>query len=424
MTTFPPQKIIRFKASNYKMLTAVEIVPAPGADVVSLGGLNGSGKTSVLDGIEAVFRGADAFPEQPIRDGQTKAELEIEIDDLIIKRVISPKGHSLKIESKADSQIKYSSPQAMLDAFYGKVGFDPASFQRMKGDKQRTELQALLGLDFASINAENAAEYAKRTEVGRRLDLAKAAVANTPYHADAPAAETSIAELSTKLAAAQKTNRAKDAVIVRITEAKHNHSTAVADILQLENELEAARRGADKYEKEVAELKETLEFLPRADDAAIITQMGQVEATNAKVRSNVQRKAHLVAQETLTKAYDAHTAKLVALENSKTKALAEAKFPVKGLSFSDSGVLFNGKPFAQISTAEQIRVSVAMGMAMNPNLKVILIRDGSLLDSTTFAIIEAMAHKEGYQVWIEVVTDTPEEDARCSVVISEGAVKK
>ncbi|NGZ99664.1 hypothetical protein G5V59_02720 [Nocardioides sp. W3-2-3] len=50
----------------------------------------------------------------------------------------------------------------------------------------------------------------------------------------------------------------------------------------------------------------------------------------------------------------------------KADALAKATFPVDGLGFDDDGVTYQGVPFAQASSAEQIRVSLAMAMSLNP----------------------------------------------------------
>jgi len=105
---------------------------------------------------------------------------------------------------------------------------------------------------------------------------------------------------------------------------------------------------------------------------------------------------------------------------AQTKAqLAAAKFPVEGLSFDEAGVLFNGIPFPQASAAEKLRVSVAMGIAMNPEFKVMLIRDGSLLDETNLATVAKMAAKSGAQVWIERVGKGKE----CQVIIEDGYVE-
>ena len=82
--------------------------------------------------------------------------------------------------------------------------------------------------------------------------------------------------------------------------------------------------------------------------------------------------------------------------------------PVEGLGFDDSGVTFNGVPFTQSSAAEQLRVSVAMAMALNPDIRVIRITDGSLLDSTSMAIIEELAREHDFQAWVEVIAEPGE----------------
>jgi hypothetical protein len=77
--------------------------------------------------------------------------------------------------------------------------------------------------------------------------------------------------------------------------------------------------------------------------------------------------------------------------------------PVEGLAFGDGDVLWRGIPLDQASTAEQIRVSLAVGMAMNPGLRVILIRQGSLLDDASVEIVRSWAEENDFQVWMERV---------------------
>ena len=97
----------------------------------------------------------------------------------------------------------------------------------------------------------------------------------------------------------------------------------------------------------------------------------------------------------------------------------KAKFPIKGLAFDDTGVTYNGIPFSQCSTAERLRVSLAMAMAMNPKLKVLRIMDGSLLDSQNMAVIQEMVAANDYQCWIERIS----ENAGCGIYIEDGEVK-
>jgi len=80
-------------------------------------------------------------------------------------------------------------------------------------------------------------------------------------------------------------------------------------------------------------------------------------------------------------------------------------------------VTFQGIPFHQASSSQQLRVSLAIAMALNPTLRIIRISDGSLLDDHSMAIIREMAKAKDYQIWIEVVGD------RVGIQIEDGLVK-
>jgi hypothetical protein len=58
-------------------------------------------------------------------------------------------------------------------------------------------------------------------------------------------------------------------------------------------------------------------------------------------------------------------------------------------------------------------------MAMNPDLRVICIRDASLLDDDSKAALAAMAEERDYQIWLEVVGDPGE----LGVIIEDGEVQ-
>jgi hypothetical protein len=105
--------------------------------------------------------------------------------------------------------------------------------------------------------------------------------------------------------------------------------------------------------------------------------------------------------------------------DAKAKALAKTKFPIKGLAIDDDGVTFERIPLIQCSSAQRIRISVAIGLAMNPKLKVLLIREGSLLDTKNLKMVAKMAEKADAQIWLERVSKGKE----CSVIIKDGSVK-
>ena len=102
----------------------------------------------------------------------------------------------------------------------------------------------------------------------------------------------------------------------------------------------------------------------------------------------------------------------------RAAAITAAQMPIEGISFGEGEVLFNGLPFVQSSSAQQLRVSVAIAMAANPKLRVLRIKDGSLLDESNLALIAEMAERDDYQVWIERV----DASGKVGIVMEDGAV--
>lgn len=132
-------------------------------------------------------------------------------------------------------------------------------------------------------------------------------------------------------------------------------------------------------------------------------QLEGVEETNALIRENNQARERREEQSLLGDAYAKLNQELHELDEIRRSALEGASFPVPGLGFSDDGVTFNGVPFSQASSAEKIRVSFAIGASMDPDLRVMRILDGSLLDDDSMAILREMAAGHDYQLVVERV---------------------
>jgi DNA repair exonuclease SbcCD ATPase subunit len=89
-------KIVNFKAENIKKLVAVEISPTDNTVIVT--GKNGAGKSSVLDAIWWALSGTKHIQDKPIREGQTKAMIRLDLGTIIVERVFSeppPSGTSI-----------------------------------------------------------------------------------------------------------------------------------------------------------------------------------------------------------------------------------------------------------------------------------------------------------------------------------------
>jgi hypothetical protein len=193
---------------------------------------------------------------------------------------------------------------------------------------------------------------------------------------------------------------------------------AIDRVDRLESELKTARKEMESWESKAAANAKAK--LTDPDVAAINKRISEAESINRNVRAKKDRASREAAVLKHRKKSESLTSRLDTIDAEKSKALADAKMPIKGLSFTDQGITFDDIPFSQASSAQQLRISVAMGAALNPKLRVMLIRDGSLLDSESLALLAEMAETHDLQIWLERVSD----GESVGVVIEDGAVRK
>lgn len=411
-----PMTIVRLTAENLKRLRAVTI--EPDGNLVVLGGRNGQGKTSVLDAIEYALGGRPRVAE-PVRRGADHAEVVCDLGELIVRRRFTA-GGGTSLEVTTRDGLRYTSPQAVLDKLVGTLTFDPLAFARMGPWDQRVTLQQLVGLDFAELDKRRAAAFTERTMVNREEKAAAARLAAAPFHADAPAGPVSVADLSNAMTAALKQNAANDAVRRSAVDAEARYAKRARRIAELERELAAARAELDVAAAERAAASHAAACVVDDDLEPLQCAIASADETNAKVRANRQR-AELEAEHAgKVEASEELTREIAAIDEQKAAAIAAAKMPIAGLGFADGGVTLNDLPMEQASAAEQLRVSVAIGLAANPKLRVLLIRDASLLDTDSLRLVGEMAAAAGAQVWLERV----ENDAATTVVIDDGMVQE
>jgi DNA repair exonuclease SbcCD ATPase subunit len=421
-------KIVSLCAENIKKLRAVEI--RPDGSLVQITGANGSGKSSVLDAIYMALAGNKAIPSKPVRAGADKARIKLDLGDVVVtRRFTAAGGTSLTVEA-ADG-ARYPSPQKMLDDLLGSLTFDPLAFSRME---PRAQLETLRGLvqidvDIDALDRANAKDYADRTDINRRAKTLRTQAEAIVVDPDAPAEPVDVSELTAEMQragehnadiATRKANREKAAETItgkrRLAEVDRQRA------VELRQQADEAERTAAEYEAQAAELESRIAAagpLPAPIDVAELrARIDSAAATNEAVarrkdRADLERQAAAAESnaEALTRQIEERTRK-------RADAIANAKMPVEGLSFGDGEVIYQDLPFAQACSAEQLRVSVAIAMAANPKLRVLRIKDGSLLDESGLQLIAQMAEEHDYQVWMERVDTT----GRVGIVMEDGEV--
>lgn len=426
-------KILKFHAENFKRVKVVDITPVGNTIVVS--GRNGAGKSSVLDAIWAALGGGKAVEDiqRPVRDGASGAVVRLELDGLVVTRKWTSNDKSyLTVESNG---MVARTPQALLDKLVGSLSFDPLVFSQGNAKWQRETLLGLtsLGIDLVEWERIRADVYAKRAGVNRLIEAMCGAIANMPVIPDGvPDAELGADAIIAEMDVAQKTkdeNTRKRQALLGRQRAMENTRERVDETTR---KVEALRKELAEEEGILRKMKDTLsvESKENADMAAKINllkdpemfvfaqKLGELQKTNSLVREKQKRLEREKELQRLKSEGDTYSGRLKELESEKNEAVKAAKYPVEGLGFDDFGVTYKGIPFAQCSSAERLRVSVAMAMAMNPKLRVVRIADGSLLDSQNMKTLQAMAAEHDFQVWIEVV----DESGKMGVYIEDGEV--
>jgi len=408
-------KIIRLEAENFKRISAVTI--EPDGSLIVLGGKNGAGKSSTLDAIQAALGGAKMSPKEPIRRGASGAKVVVETEDYIVTRRWSQTGGGLEVKSRDGSKIP-GGPQKFLDSVIGGLSFDPEAFKSTDPKKQADLWRKLSGEDFTAHDASRATLYDQRGDIGKEGKRLAALLESMPESSpETPVKEVSVVDLVEDLKAANLANGRINDHAKMINGLRGEVSGATALVADATLALAEAREDLLTAQADIdsAALKPAEE--PRDIDA-IQASITAADSINVMVRAKLERVKLGTDLDSSRQGYRDHTAKIAAMDDAKAKIISEAKYPVDGIGIRDDGVTLNGLPFEQASHAEQLRASVAIGLALNPTLRLILIRAGSMLDADGLKIIAEMAEAADAQVWMERVGDGDE----VTVLIEDGMV--
>jgi len=436
-------KILELVAENFKKIRVVEI--RPDGNVVKLTGKNGQGKTSVLDALWFVLKGKAALPKAAVRKGAEKLRVKADFGEFTVTRTCTEGGlPTINIEM-AKGKTRDTTPQEFLDKIIGTLTFDPLEFVNMDTAEKVEMLRQVAGVDSAAVtklNEENEKDYTARTDVNREHRQLKAQLDAMTVLEGLPKEKIDEQAILKKLEEAGELNRraqdvfrAKEALATKVTSAKQaiedNERFILeqdAKITDLEQQLTAqrnARQAAMNARKSLktaaADAEKAHQEAPSGDPidvGALTVELQNAQRTNRAIETRRQYDAlRLRVQEKeaestkLTRAIDAR-------EEKKRDMLAHAKIPVEGLTFDESKVLYKGLPLENLGEGEQIRISTEIGMAANPELRVLSIRHGEALDDDGMKMLTALAKKHDFQIWMAKVDSS----GKVGIVLEDGMV--
>lgn len=405
-------RIVKLVAENVKRLRLVEITPS--GNIIEITGANASGKSSVLDSIFYALAGSREIPSQPIRRGALKAKVKLDLGEIIVTRTFTQSGGTLSVEAADGS--KFASPQKMLDDLLGALTFDPLEFTRMDAKAQLEQLRSMVKLevDLDAVDKEIAAIRDKRSDLVRSEKAVSAVIQSITVADGTPEVEVNVSDLLEEMREiALHNDQVADDNRKRttLTENAQNARQWAADALSKAERLEAQAKECDALLAAIP----VGEIIPSDE---ITLKIGQALVINRSVEQLKQRNLQEQRRAELRESVNKFDSKIESLMEAKREAIANAKMPIAGLGFGEGEVVYNGLPLNQASSAEQLRISTAIAMAANPKLRVLRIKDGSLLDHNSMQLLSDLADANDFQCWVENI----ESHSPAAIHMVDGAI--
>lgn len=437
-TESPKPRLSKLNVRNFMRVSSASL--SPSSHVTLISGKNGAGKTSLLNAIAALIGGAKFCPAEPIRKGQNKAEITGDFGPFVVTRTWTRSqgeqgesiSTSLKVVAKDGKTIK--SPQEMLSALFAPIALDPFGFVDMAPKDQVKALKDATGLtaSFAELDAERERLYELRRQANQEVTIKRTQADTVPMVAggDEEQSVASIqAEITGALAAGQMNNRQRELVVKgqeRVKELLGKDSTLRDRIVELQNQLAAVEAELVQVEKLrvageqwVKDETAKLAALVDPDINALNLKMANLSAANAAVKQRRQHREFAAQLDQAVKRAAELDQEVNKLDHRKEELLSNTDMPVAGMAFTEEGVTLNGIPFAQSSTAQQLRAAVGVVAAQRPTLRHMHIHRGESLDDSSMTELGRIAEETDFDIWVERVTNG---QAGVGFVIEDGEV--
>ena len=438
-------QVLKYEAHNVLGVKDIKFDLA-GRHLFLVGGANGQGKSSALTALVMALAGKSGMPDYPdiaLRNGEKKGKVTIELtgdEELMESKSITVE---LSLRKKTTGSVveefrvldstgeEAPEPRKLLQRLFTLRAFDPLAFERMKPKEKATLVSQMLGLDLSKFDKEYNRVFEDRTVLGRDGKKLAAQFEAAPKHADAPTEEVKVVDLMAEMEKLQGENKARADCERNVAKAKDRQValTAKADALveqiaALQKQLDETRIEIDDAEASELSARTQLSALPSRYEeiTAVKDKIAKADETNRKVRENAARETLEKELKKSRGEYQKLTDRLTEIQEERAEAVAKAEWPMPGMELTEDGLLMNGLPFEQASTSQRIMASVKVGMALNPKLRLLVCQHGSDLDNETLDALAKVVEEHDFQMVVEIVSRSKEDEERCAVIIADGEV--
>lgn len=411
-------KLTLIEITNLKRLKAVRLEPSDKGLTV-IGGRNGQGKTSVLDGIAYALGGEKFRPTSLKRDGAiAETKIHIETDDGI---VIERKGKNASLSVYDSTGTKRG--QQLIDTLISKLAIDlPKFLNSSDKDKADILLQILgIGDKLDQFDRDIKAKFDTRTSVGREADRKQKAADDMPYHEDVPEEPVSVKKLIEQQQEILARNGIKEEHRRELEANKSERVRLVKEYDRLVSEVERLKEQIKHIEKKIDDASS--EDFTLESTTALEEQIAKHEETNRKIAENKAKTERENEAADLHDQYDALTEEIEKLRADRLALLRDADLPFPGLSVNDEGCLtLNGKAWDCMSGSQQMIVGTAIASRLNPSCRFVLLDKLEQLDLETLEDFDKWLVENDLQALATRVSTNS--DGECSLVIEDGEVKE
>ena len=420
--------LTQLRISDYGAIKALTVTVNEDGHIIKVCGPNGVGKTTAVDAPWAALCGTGNVMVQPIREGATKATLEVDLrntngDKLFVTKIITAKTTRLVVKNAEG--MAYSSQQTKLDQLFSAVTIDPFAFGKLNDREKIKLLLKISGQEepLRALDQEQSAAYEQRTEVNRNVKEFEGKLKALPADALTPVEKKSTQEILDRLREEQsrvagvqgKGDRIVDCK-AEITECEGENRDNDRKISEYEEIIRALKLESDGNRGTVNERKHEITALQGAVDAAptdtsalIEDELLEVEAHNDRARQHgeaVDLKVRLTAA---TERSDELTAYITGKDNEKRKLLADSPLPIDDIQINGEELLILGRPCKDLCGEEELTVGLKIGVAMNPGLRIMRIDHGAELDAKSWKQVAEYCVENNFQVIAAVVVPGSEE---------------
>lgn len=417
----PTYHLSALHVENVARIRAADLQFGEDDNLVLVTGENAQGKTSLLKALQSAIESKRKSVADPIHDGAERGEVRVELVDAengkelhVRRRFLSSGSSTLKVTDQDGMQGN----QATLNALLGDLR-DPLELLSLKEAEQTRRILSMVDLgsfDLDKSDAElEALRSARRTEntILKQVQSDCERLAAETEGFDPDTAGTSAAVLSEYEAAAELESAARsaqisaDAASTRAEEKAHRVQNLEDRIRDLQEQLQAAQieaAQADTDRKEaVATAQEARAKVPDMD--ALAERKSKAEEADrmvAKCRGLEESRQLLKQQEAVA---DAAQKAIDGAIAAREAALAEAVFPVGGMGYDAERKILtlNGRPWSQASDGEKWTACIQFAMSSPSAVRLLYIRNGSLLDKKRMEHLRQMCIDNDYRALIERV---------------------